>query len=80
MINFYHRFLKGVARILQPLTAALAGNPKVLTWLPNMSAAFATAKSALMAAVSLAHLLPGRSSSWRRMTPTPMLEQSPSSK
>jgi len=58
MVNFYGRFLPGVARTLQPLTAALAGNPKVLTWLPNMSAAFTAAKAALVAAVPLAHPRP----------------------
>jgi hypothetical protein len=35
MINFYRCFLPEVAKILQPLIAALAGNPKVLTWLPT---------------------------------------------
>jgi hypothetical protein len=62
MINFYCCFLPGVAWILQLLTATLAGNPKVLTWLPTMFAAFAAfviAKAALVAAVPLAHPLPG---------------------
>ncbi len=45
IINPYHRFLPGGTRILQPLTAALAGNPKVLSWLPDMDAAFAAAKA-----------------------------------
>ena len=58
MVNFYRRFLPGVARTLQPLTAALAGNPKVLTWLPDMSAAFTATKAALVAAVPLAHPQP----------------------
>jgi hypothetical protein len=57
MINFYHCFIPGVARILQPLTTALAGNPKVLIWLPTMSAAFATAKATLVTTVPLAHPL-----------------------
>jgi hypothetical protein len=57
-LNFYHRFLPEVARILQPLTAALAGNPKVLTSLPTMSTAFAAAKAALVATVPLGHPLP----------------------
>ena len=30
MINFYRRFLPGIARTLRPLTDALAGNPRVL--------------------------------------------------
>ena len=58
MANFYRRFLPGIARTLQPLTAALAGNPKSLTWLPCMSAAFMAAKAALVAAVPLAHPKP----------------------
>jgi len=58
MANFYRRFLPGIARTLQPLTAVLAGNPKALTWLPNMSAAFTATKAALVAAVPLAHPRP----------------------
>jgi hypothetical protein len=58
MVNFYRRFLPGVAQTLQPLTVALASNPKVLTWLPNISAAFNAAKAALVAAVLFAHPLP----------------------
>ncbi len=61
MINFYRRFLPGVAGTLRPLTAALSGNPKVLVlpWTPDMKTAFAATKAALVAAVPLAHPLPG---------------------
>jgi hypothetical protein len=59
MINFYRRFLLGVAGMLRPLTASLSGNPKTLTWTPDMENAFAAAKEALVAAVPLAHPLPG---------------------
>jgi hypothetical protein len=59
MINFYRRFLPGVAGTLHPLTAALSGNPKTLPWTPDMETAFAGAKAALVAAVPLAHPLPG---------------------
>jgi hypothetical protein len=59
MINFYRRFLPGVAGTLCPLTAALSGNPKTPPWTPDMETAFAAAKEALVAAVSLAHPLPG---------------------
>jgi hypothetical protein len=59
MINFYHCFLPGVARVLQPLTPALTGNPEVLSWLTDMDDTFATAKAALIAAVPQAHPLPG---------------------
>ena len=31
MINFYRRFLPGIARTLRPLTDALSGNPRTLT-------------------------------------------------
>jgi hypothetical protein len=59
MINFYSRFLPGVAGMLHPLTPALSGNPKTLPWTPNMETAFAAAKAALFATVPLAHPLPG---------------------
>jgi cytoskeleton-associated protein 5 len=58
MANFYRHFLPKIARTLQLLTAALAGNPKSLTWLPCMSAAFTAPKAALVAAVPLAHPRP----------------------
>jgi hypothetical protein len=32
MVNFYRRFLPGIARTLQPLTNALKGAPKTLEW------------------------------------------------
>jgi hypothetical protein len=59
MINFYRRFLPGVAGTLRPLTAALSGIPKTLPWTPDMETAFAAAKKALVAAVPLSHPLPG---------------------
>jgi hypothetical protein len=59
MVNFYRRFLPGVARTLEPLTAALAGNPQSLPWTAALAAAFDAAKAALVAAVPLAHPLPG---------------------
>jgi hypothetical protein len=52
MINFYRRFLPGVAGTLCPLTAALSGNPKSLPWTPDMETAFAVAP------VPLAHPFP----------------------
>jgi hypothetical protein len=58
MINFYRRFLPGVARIIQPLTATLAGNPKALPWLPDMGTAFAVTMAALITAVPLGLPLP----------------------
>ncbi len=59
IIKFYRHFLPGVAGTLRPLTAALSGNPKVLPWKSDMETAFAAAKAALVAAVPLAHPLPG---------------------
>ncbi len=53
MVNFYRRFLPGIARTLQPLTDALRGDPKMLEWQPTV--AFKAAKAALAAAVPLAH-------------------------
>ncbi len=51
------RFL-GLMNFYRQLTAALSGNPKGLPWKPDMEAAFAAAKAALVALVPLAHLLP----------------------
>ena len=59
MINFYHRFVPNAARLLQPLSTALAGNKKLalLSWTDQMTATFSTAKKALADATMLAHLL-----------------------
>jgi hypothetical protein len=57
MVNFYRRFLPGIACTLQPLTDALQGDPKTLEW-PPAAAAFEAAKTALAAAVPLAHPAP----------------------
>ncbi len=59
MMNFYRRFLPGIAGMLRPLTAALSGNPKALPWKPDMEISFTAAKAALVAVVPLAHPLPG---------------------
>jgi hypothetical protein len=53
LVNFYRRFLPGIACTLQPLTDALRGAPKTLEW-PPAAAAFGAAKAALAAAVPLA--------------------------
>jgi hypothetical protein len=58
MVNFYRRFLPGIARTLQPLTEALKGAPKLLEWLPAAAAAFGAAKAALAAVVPPAHPAP----------------------
>jgi hypothetical protein len=59
MMNFYRRFLPGIAGTLRSLTDALLGNPKALPWKPDMETAFADAKATLVAGVPLAHPLPG---------------------
>ena len=48
MVNFYRRFLPGIAKILRPLTNALAGNPKSLNWSETHQESFEKAKSALV--------------------------------
>ncbi len=58
MVNFYRRFLPGIARTLEPLTDALKGAPKTLEWPPATAAAFGAAKAALAAAVPLANPAP----------------------
>jgi hypothetical protein len=58
MVNFYRRFLPGIARTLQPLTDAFRGAPKTLEWPPTAATAFGVAKAALAAAVPLAHPAP----------------------
>ncbi len=42
MMNFYHRFLPGIAGTLRQHTAALSGNPEALSCQPDMETAFAT--------------------------------------
>jgi len=59
MCNFYRRFMPGVARTMAPLTAALAGNPRKISWSPIMVSAFQQAKAALTAAIPLSHAAPG---------------------
>ena len=55
LLNFYCRFLPGIAGVLKPLTDSLAGSPKELLWSDAHSEAFKQAKAALPAAVPLHH-------------------------
>ena len=55
LINFYRRFVPHAAAILKPLTDALVGSPKLLSWTPAMSDSFHKAKIALSHATLLAH-------------------------
>jgi Reverse transcriptase (RNA-dependent DNA polymerase) len=57
LINFYHRFLPGIATILLPLTNALHGSPQHLEVTAEVTAAVAAAKNALAAVTGLAHPL-----------------------
>lgn len=58
MINFYHRFVPGLAAILRPLHD-IAHKPKHhFAWTEELAAAFEEAKSALAAASLLAYPLP----------------------
>jgi hypothetical protein len=58
MVNFYRRFLPGIARILAPLTDALKGGrtgPAAVEWSTAMQTAFRAAKEALCQASNLVH-------------------------
>jgi transposase InsO family protein len=52
MINFYRRFLPGIAKIMKPLTDATSAKGR-LSWTPEMTLAFQAAKSALSSAIPL---------------------------
>jgi hypothetical protein len=54
MLNFYRRFLPGIARVLKPLTDATSGKGKLL-WTSEMQLAFDHAKALLASAVPLQH-------------------------
>jgi Reverse transcriptase (RNA-dependent DNA polymerase) len=45
LVNFYRRFLPGIAGTLRPLTDSLHGNPRVLDVTPAMAAAVTAAKT-----------------------------------
>jgi hypothetical protein len=58
LVNFYRRFLPGVAFVLLPLTDALKGNrpaSEPLLWSQEMEAGFVAAKAALAKATWLGH-------------------------
>ena len=55
MINFYRRFLPGIAATLRPLTDALVGAPRHLKWTETMASAFQRAKQQLASAALLVH-------------------------
>ena len=55
MLNFYHRFLSGIAKRLAPLTEATKSRSKVITWTDDSQTAFEAAKSSLASATLLNH-------------------------
>ena len=58
MVNFYRRFLPAAPHTLCPLTEALRGNPKVLTWTAEKQTAADAIRVTLATAVPLSHPLP----------------------
>ncbi len=54
MVNFYCHFLPGIAHVLAPLTSATKGKGR-LTWTPEVTLSFQTAKSSLASAVPFKH-------------------------
>ena len=58
MINFYHRFVPGLASILRPLHDVANAPKRNFKWTEELSKAFEEAKSALAAASLLAYPVP----------------------
>ena len=55
MINYYHRFLPGIAPVLAPLHVVSAGRGKDITWTPQCQKSFDEAKTALYNVTLLHH-------------------------
>ena len=55
MVNFYRKFLRSAAQVLAPLTDALKGPGKTISWTPLMNSAFNRAKQLLSAVPELVH-------------------------
>lgn len=60
MVNYYHRFLPGIAQTMTPLYDALKGNQKKLNWTPDHQSAFDDAKKALVSAATLSFPIPNQ--------------------
>ena len=58
MLNYYRRFVPGLAKILVPLNAATAGKPKDFLWTEACQESFVQAKNALANATLLHHPSP----------------------
>ena len=63
LINYYHRFLPGIAPKLAPLHWTLAGKGKDITWTPQCAKAFEEAKTAPAEATLLHHPQPNAATS-----------------
>ena len=59
LVNFYRRFLPNIAATMRPLTDALAGAPRQLTWTDDMTTAFELTKRRLASAALLFHPVSG---------------------
>ena len=59
MLNFYRKFLLGAAGVLAPLTDALKGPGKSLSWSLALDSAFLRAKDLLASVPELVHPCPG---------------------
>ena len=66
MVNFYHRFVPNVAKLMSPLYDATLGMgsgksalAKAVEWMPEHDAAFQRTKEALVRATCLCHFVPG---------------------
>ena len=59
MINFYWRFLCNAAGVLAPLTNALKGPGKSLSWSPMRDSSFRQTKQLLVSVSVLTHPEPG---------------------
>ncbi|CAM1310666.1 Uncharacterised protein r2_g2090 [Pycnogonum litorale] len=60
MVNYYHRFLPGIARTMAPLYDALKVKQKKLVWSPDHQKAFDDTKKALASATTLSFLNPNQ--------------------
>lgn len=59
MVNYYHRFLPKIAKVMEPLYKSLSGKPKTLEWGPTQQEAFEATKTALASATTLSYPYPG---------------------
>ena len=55
MVNYYHRFLKGLAHVMAPLHRCAGEKNKRLKWTPELQTAFEKTKEALATASALAY-------------------------